>query len=242
MIEEFSDRVLWLDSGSSRLVGSPRRVVDAYRQAVAEEEGRAHRQAKDERARRVEAEAAAPPLEPEEEPASVTAKEAAPAAVEPEDEEPKEVLRWGSREAEVVAVRLLDGEGRERYFFDSGEEVCFELRVKARRPLADAVFGVGVFTPRGVECWGTNTHLEGYDSAGLEGSATARVICPALRLAPGTYLLDVAVHTREGVPYDYQRRVLSFTMTAGSDGVGIYFPEHRWEFTGGVRWRRRPGE
>ena len=61
-------------------------------------------------------------------------------------------------------------------------------------------------------------------------------------MAPGEYLLDVAVHSREGYPYDYQRRALSFTVTARNDGVGIYFPEHHWEFAGDIRWRERPDE
>ena len=242
MIEQFSDRVLWLDDGRCRLLGKPRFVVDAYRQAVAEEEGRAHQEAKEERARLMDAvEATAqPPDGASEAPPAAEPEEGAPETPEPAEAEPEEVLRWGSREAEVVGVRLLDGERRERYYFETGEEVCFEIEVEAGRPLADVVFGIGLFTPRGVECWGTNTHLEGYSSDGLEGEATARVVCPALRLAPGEYLLDVAVHTREGYPYDYQRRALSFTVTASSEGVGVYFPEHRWEFSGGVRWGSRP--
>lgn len=244
MIEEFSDRVLWLDDGRCRLLGKPRFVVDAYRQAVAEEEGRAHQEARDERARSLESDESEPepaPVEPvaEAQPEEEPDGPEAPAA---EDGEPEEVLRWGSREAEVTAVRLLDRERRERYYFDSGDEVCFEIEVAARQPLTDVVFGVGLFTPRGIECWGTNTHLEGYASAGLGSRATARVVCPALRLAPGEYLLDVAVHSRKGYPYDYQRRVLGFTVTARTEGVGIYFPEHHWEFAGDVRWRQRPDD
>ena len=245
MIEEFSDRVLWLDGGECRQLGAPRFVVDAYRKAVAEEEGRAHHEAKEERARLLEAaEPAPPPPEPEESKGSAAAEsesaEEAPSEEEPA--EPEEILRWGSHEAEVTAVRLLDRDRRERYYYESGEEVCFEIEVEARRPLDDVVFGVGLFTPRGIECWGTNTHLEGFASEGLDSAARARVICPALRLAPGEYLLDVAVHSREGYPYDYQRQVLSFTVTSRADGVGIYFPEHRWEFSGGIRWRERPEE
>jgi ABC-type polysaccharide/polyol phosphate transport system ATPase subunit len=258
MIEGYSDRVLWLDDGVCRLLGKPRFVVDAYRQAVAEEEGRGHREAKEERAQQLGSDRPVMALgepAPEGEPAA-SSEGAAPAGLEPEaapepepeavpekrPPEPEEELRWGSGEAEVTAVRLLDGERRERYYFESGEEVCFEIEVEARRPLADVVFGVGLFTPRGIECWGTNTHLEGYASAGLEAAATARVVCPALRLAPGEYLLDVAVHSREGYPYDYQRRVLSFTVTARAEGVGIYFPEHHWEFAGDIRWRERPDD
>ncbi len=246
LIEQFSDRALWLDRGRARLLGPPRYVADAYRQAVAEEEGRAHQEAKEDRSRRLAREEPAPsPKTPEAEGEAGPADGEGPAPDDggaPPAEEVEEVLRWGSREAEVTAVRLLDADGAERYYFDSGEQVCFEIAVTARRPLADVVFGVGLFTPRGIECWGTNTHLEGYVSSGLDGAAEVRLVCPALRLAPGEYLVDVAVHQRDGYPYDYQRRVVSFTVTSNTAGVGLYFPEHRWQFSGGIRWRRQPDD
>ena len=240
LIEDFCDRALWLDGGEKRLLGTPRRVADAYRQDVAEQEGRDHLEAKEERERqREEAERAA------EEPAEPVAQ--APQGGQPEggselgktEEEPQ---RWGSREAEIVRARLLDGSGTERYHFASGEAVTFEIEAVARAPLADVVFGVGVFTPRDIECWGTNTALAGRVSESMEGSATARLHCPALRLGPGEYLLDVALHARDGYPYDYHRRILSFSVTAHEGGVGVYFPEHAWEFDGGICWRAQRGD
>jgi ABC-type polysaccharide/polyol phosphate transport system ATPase subunit len=214
LVEGLCDRVLWLDNGVQRLVGTPRRVIDAYRQAVAEGEGEILRAAKQQRD-----EAAAEPQE----------AAAAPSAEEPEP------LRWGSREAEIVSVRLLAG-GSERYHLETGEEAVFEIRARAAQPLADFVFGIAVSTPRGHECWGTNTDLAGFVPAELDGEATVRLVCPALRLAPGDYLVDAAVHSRDGAPYDYHRKVLTFTVSSPWRGVGVYFPEHRWEFAGGVRW------
>ena len=38
-----------------------------------------------------------------------------------------------------------------------------------------------------------------------------------------------------------RRRALGFTVTAATGGVGVYFPEHRWEFTGGVSWGSAAG-
>lgn len=206
LVEGVCDRVLWLDSGRQRLVGEPRRVIDAYRREVAEREGEEHLAAKREREQ---------------------AGEAVP-----------EELRWGSREAEIVSIRLLAG-GEERYHVETGEDVAFEIRARADQPLDDFVFGIAVATPRGFEVWGTNTDLAGYVSGRFEGEATVRLTCPALRLAPGEYLVDVAVHSKAGAPYDYQRRALAFTVTAPQGGVGVYFPEHGWEFQGGVRWEEK---
>ncbi len=203
LVEGVCDRVLWLDNGRQRLVGEPRRVIDAYRRDVAEGEGEQHLAAKRER--------------------------------EEAGEGVSEELRWGSREAEIVSIRLLAG-GEERYHVETGEDVVFEIRARADQPLDDFVFGIAVSTPRSFEVWGTNTDLAGYVSGRFEGDATVRLSCPALRLAPGEYLVDVAVHSKAGAPYDYQRRALAFTVTAPQGGVGVYSPEHSWEFGGGVRW------
>ena len=111
---------------------------------------------------------------------------------------PFRILRGKLPQGEIGCIAFF------RIFFNPGAFLqSFEIEVEARRPLDNVVFGVGLFTPRGIECWGTNTHLEGYASEGLGPRATARVVCPALRLAPGEYLLDVAVHSREGYPYDF---------------------------------------
>jgi lipopolysaccharide transport system ATP-binding protein len=204
LVEGVCDRVLWLDNGRQRLVGEPRRVIDAYRQEVAAREGEEHLAAKRQR--------------------------------EESGEEVPDELRWGSREAEIVALRMLAG-GEERYLVTTGEDVVFEIRARAEKPLDDFVFGVAISTPRDFEVWGTNTDLEGYAAGLFEGEATVRLACPALRLAPGEYVVDVAIHSKEGAPYDYQRRALAFTVAAAAGGVGVYAPEHRWEFGGGLEWK-----
>jgi lipopolysaccharide transport system ATP-binding protein len=200
---------------------------------VAEEEGREHREQKEERQRR--------------EAAGGEGGSAGAGAGDRAAADGRRERRWGSREAEIVAARIVageataGGEGRsERYHLTSGEPVAFEIDVAAPRPLADFVFGVSVTTPRGTEVWGTNTHLAGLEPGALAGRATARLVCPALRLAPGEYLLDVAVHSRDGAPYDYWSHALGFTVTARDRGVGVYFPEHRWEVEGGVSWKEEP--
>jgi hypothetical protein len=114
--------------------------------------------------------------------------------------------------------------------------VAFELDVHAAEALDDFVFGVMVSTPRGETVWGTNTDLEDFRPRRLAGDATVRLACPELRLAPGEYLLDVAVHSRDGVAYDYWSHALAFTVTAPQRAAGVYLPRHGWEFAGGVGW------
>jgi lipopolysaccharide transport system ATP-binding protein len=234
LVQELCDRAVWLDGGQIALAGHPRQVVDAYREAIAEAEGREHKEAMD----------------------AAVAREAEPAAVGDGSDgsdggdrsgaagvgewlEPPvaaDALRWGSRAAEIVAARLEDGDGHETYHLHSGADARFVVEVRAEQPLDDFVFGIGIFTPRGVECWGTNTDLGGLRPRRLEGAATVVVRCADLRLAPGEYLVDLAIHARDGAPYDYRRQLFAFTVTARERGVGIYLPRHRWEFEGGIDW------
>ncbi len=215
LIEEICDRVVWLEGGELKESGLPRRVVDAYREWVAAGEGEAHQQAKEQREHEAE---------------------------EPEDEPQEEALRWGSGEAVIEQIRILVG-GEERYYFQTGDEVTFEISARAHRELEDFVFGIAIQTPRGDECWGTNTDLDGLVPSRLsKGPVTVRVRCPNLRLGPGEYLLDVAVHAGDGTPYDYRRQLASFSVTAPVRGVGTYFPEHEWAFSDSVEWERSGGD
>jgi ABC-type polysaccharide/polyol phosphate transport system ATPase subunit len=214
LVERMCDEVLWLRHGRIADRGDPKRVVDAYLTYVAGGEesllGREHGQAP--------------------EPA---ASEQAPAA-EPQAGGYHEG-RWGGREVEIVAVRLLDDRGSERHVYVPGERLAVELDVHASSPIDDFVFGIGIFSSEGVAVYGTNTHLEDFVPARLHGQATVRFEVENLRLVEGTYLLDVAAHKRDGTPYDYQRGLYTFRVKSHVKDVGLYRPEHRWVFSGGVQ-------
>jgi hypothetical protein len=61
----------------------------------------------------------------------------------------------------------------------------------------------------------------------------------SLDLAPGVYSVDAAVHARDGSPYDYRRDLLRFEVAADRPVTGVWNPERRWSFSGGVRWKSR---
>ena len=142
--------------------------------------------------------------------------------------------RWGSREIEIRAVRLLDGRGRGRHVFVPGETVTLALSVHAPRPVDDFVFGVGLFAADGTSIYGTNTDIEGFSPRRLEGDAEVRLTLEGLSLVEGTYLVDVAAHRKDGTPYDYLRGQHSFRVKSRTKDVGVYRPLHRWSFAGGA--------
>jgi hypothetical protein len=145
--------------------------------------------------------------------------------------------RWGSRQVEIVEVTLADGEGRPTFIFHSGDPVTIRLRIRAHQIVEDFVFGVGLFNADGVCCYGTNTDAEEMTPEHLNGDAEVAFHIDALELVEGTYKIDVAVHKRDGVPYDYHRLLYTFRVKSRTHDVGIYRPRHRWAFTGDVRFK-----
>jgi hypothetical protein len=147
--------------------------------------------------------------------------------------------RWGSREVEITDVALLDASGQQSFVFHSGDRVSIRLKVRATHPTDDFVFGIGLFNADGVCCYGTNTYLEDMDPEQLAGDAEATFSVDSLDLIEGTYKLDVAVHKRDGYPYDYHRLLYTFRVKSRTHDVGIYRPRHQWSFSPHVRFTPR---
>jgi energy-coupling factor transporter ATP-binding protein EcfA2 len=231
LVERFCDEALWLDQGRARGSGDPRRVVGQYVSDVEKAE-EATLAAGDARAREIAE--AAPVAEP---PAGglVEAVADAASADGPADMFRATEGRWGSREVEIHGVTLVGRDGQPAHVFQSGEPLTVALAVRAAQPVTDFVFGVGIFNADGVCCYGTNTDLEEYAPVTFSGTGEVRLRIDALDLVEGTYKLDVAVHRRDGYPYDYHRLLYTFRVKSRTKDVGIFRPPHRWEFSGDVK-------
>lgn len=209
MVTRFCDEALWLDHGVVRGHGDPRRVIDAYLTDVSAGENEALSRT----------------------PVVSTASSGDEAA----DMMKAVEGRWGSREAEILAVEFVRGDGSVAHVFESGEAVTIRMRVRAHQPLDDFVFGVALFSADGVCCYGTNTDIEGAEPGEFSGDAEVGFVIDSLCLVAGAYKVDVAVHRRNGVPYDYHRSLYTIRVTSRVNETGIVRPPHRWTFSSGIR-------
>jgi ABC-type polysaccharide/polyol phosphate transport system ATPase subunit len=234
VVERFCDEALWIDAGRARTHGDPRRVVDAYLTAVEETEGQLLATTT---AKAVAAVAAPPEAQPVEASDPSLEAQASQSPDEPEDMFRATEGRWGSREVEITDVTLLDHEGRPSFVFHSGDAMAVRMKVRAHAPTTDFVFGISLFNADGVCCYGTNTYLEEMEPDVLTGDVEATFAVDSLDLVEGTYKLDVAVHKRDGFPYDYHRLLYTFRTKSRTRDVGIYRPRHHWEFSAGVRFK-----
>jgi ABC-type polysaccharide/polyol phosphate transport system ATPase subunit len=213
LVERLCDDAVWLDAGEKRLEGDPKRVIGAYLTAVEQTE--------------------------KQQMAATTSKAvqgAAPSAATANMFQATEG-RWGSRELELAGVELLAADGQPSFVFHSGDAVSIRLRVRAIQAASDFVFGVSVFNADGVCCFGTNTDIEHMTSQHIDGEAEVTFAIDHLDLVEGTYKLDVAVHRRDGVPYDYHRQLYTFRVKSRTHDVGVFRPAHRWIFSPNVRFK-----
>lgn len=146
--------------------------------------------------------------------------------------------RIGSGSAIIHGARLLDAEGRPAGRLRSGDPARIEMEIEAREPLSDFVFGVAIATVSGNIVFGTNTEIDGLAPGRFFGKGRAILELPSLDLASGVYSLDVAVHGKDGSPYDYRRDLLRFEVTADSDVAGTWNPNRTWAFDGEIHWTK----
>ena len=220
LVERFCDDAVWLDSGLIKAVGDPKRVVDAYLSHVENQEEK-QLEADDIKTRKM-TETSSEPL---------TTGEATV-----DDMFQVTEGRWGSREVEILDVTLVGDDGKSAHVFHSGDRISVRVHINAEKSVSDFVFGVGLFNADGVCCYGTNTDLEQLVSKEIVGEGTVDFTIDSLDLVAGTYKLDVAVHKRDGYPYDYHRLLYTFRVKSRTNDVGIYRPRHKWKFPSNVRF------
>jgi len=225
LVERFCDQALWLDSGEKRGEGDPKRIVGAYMTSVERQEERflastdakAHVEADEHR--------------------TETPQGPVDAGDDATDMNRVGEGRWGTGGVEITGVTLQNDEGLTTHIFHTGEPVTLRLTVRPTKPIRDFVFGIGIFNAEGFCVYGTNTDIEDHEADLLSGEAEIALVIDALDLVEGTYKLDVAVHRRDGAPYDYHRFLYTFRMKSRVKDVGVYRPHHHWEFKGDVKFR-----
>jgi hypothetical protein len=218
LVTRFCDEALWLDGGVVRLQGDPKRVVDAYLLDVAGAENQT-----------LDEEAAERSL-----PGSPAGPDGSAPHDLPADMSKAVEGRWGSREVEISAVAFAGPNGQPGYVFHSGDPIDIRLQVRAREPVSDLVFGVGIFNADGVCCYGTNTDIEGAASGAMNGDGQVTFTIDRLDLVEGSYKIDVAAHRKNGAPYDYHRLLHTIRVVSAIKETGIFRPPHRWNFSGGI--------
>ncbi len=232
LVERFCDEALWMDSGSMKALGDPKRVVGAY---ITDVEVSEEQQLAAGDARAQESVAIVSPDEPA---SAVLPDHPVETASGPADMFRATEGRWGSREIEITDVQLNGPDNQPGHVFHSGDPLTVRITLRSPIENQDFVIGIGIFNAEGICCYGTNTSIEDLKAVRILGDAEAYFTIDSLDLVEGTYKLDVAVHKLDGYPYDYHRLLYTFRVKSRTKDVGIYRPRHAWRFSDGMAFDR----
>ena len=139
--------------------------------------------------------------------------------------------RWGSGEVEITEVGFLDGQGRGRRAFKTGEKMVVRLRYQAHTEVQQPVFGLAIYGSDGVQVNGPNTKLSDYTVESVEGAGEIDYIVDMLPLLEGTYELSAVVYDQNGLhAYDHQHRMYSFIVQRGAvkERYGMIYIPCQW--------------
>jgi homopolymeric O-antigen transport system ATP-binding protein len=130
--------------------------------------------------------------------------------------------RHGDGSAEVVRVELLDNAERSIVLVESGESVTIRILVRIHTELTEPIFGFLLRNRHGIHLYGTNTDLQQLRIGKTRRGEIVEISFPfECWLAPDSYSVTVAAHSREGVSYDWLDGVLLFQVVSQNTMDGV---------------------
>ncbi len=139
--------------------------------------------------------------------------------------------RWGSGEALITSVRMLDRWGQPTTLVHTEDEITLELGIRTGESVADPIFGLTLWTREGVEVWSQHTRDADFSVERIAGEVFVRFHVPRLMLLPGAYDVSASVVDRSLTTiYDFHRYCYPFFVETGPrrDSGGIVSLDGRW--------------
>jgi ABC-type polysaccharide/polyol phosphate transport system ATPase subunit len=126
-------------------------------------------------------------------------------------------VRWGSGEAAISGIELLDASGHSVTTVRTGDAVTFRLHYEFSQPIDKPVFGLAIYTIDGVHVTGPNTREANFVPDRLEGSGWVDFHVSRLLLVRGIYDLSVSLVDYSVLhAYDFRHRAFRFDVERGT--------------------------
>ena len=130
--------------------------------------------------------------------------------------------RHGDGSAEVLSAELLDDARRSVDLIETGDRVLARLRVRFHRDVDEPVFGFLIRNRHGIHAYGANTEQKAVPTGRiLRGEIVEVTFSFDCWLGTDLYNVSFAVHSAEGISYDWLDGVLFFRVVAETPVEGL---------------------
>ena len=206
-ISKYCDRVVLLNQGVKLGEGSPKEMIDAYKQVLVGQ----YVPAADDQSLLSDKE--------------ITAAAAAAAGTVKGEVNP-ELLEYGTKDAMITGYKITDDIGRETSALLKGKECTITMQVHFEHDIEAPIFAFTIKNIKGVEITGTNTMVEkAFLSPVRAGSDMEITFTQKIDLQGGEYLLSFGVTGFEKEEFQVYHRlydVINMTVISDKDTVGYY--------------------
>ena len=206
-ISKYCDRVVLLNQGVKLGEGSPKEMIDAYKQVLVGQ----YVPAADDQSLLSDKE--------------ITAAAAAAAGTVKGEVNP-ELLEYGTKDAMITGYKITDDMGRETSALLKGKECTITMQVHFEHDIEAPIFAFTIKNIKGVEITGTNTMVEkAFLSPVRAGSNMEITFTQKIDLQGGEYLLSFGVTGFEKEEFQVYHRlydVMNMTVISDKDTVGYY--------------------
>jgi ABC-type polysaccharide/polyol phosphate transport system ATPase subunit len=135
----------------------------------------------------------------------------------------------GTGEIRVLDVKVLDGNGRPRSRFGTGEDLVVAVTFHTTEPIPDPIFGVAIFRADGVYVHGPNTRFDQVLGGSYHGIYTFFIRWKQLPLLNGRYRLSVAVFDKSHLkPHVWHNQLYDFEIASEVEDHGLAMLDHAW--------------
>ena len=212
-IEQICERSYWIDNGVIRMEGRPRDVHPHYLEYMSNKSSEANSRS------------AAQKTDEKNDDAEATQTNSETSA----KEDTRSQNRWGSGEARMKSVTVLDSKGAERLSFSPEEQIKIHIEYHAKEKLPSAVIGLAIYKSDPTYYYGTNSLLDYSHTITLQEEGTIDLYLDSLPVANGSYTIDLALHRPDGFEYDFWKDICSISIVDPKNTPGLIHLPHRWE-------------
>jgi len=130
--------------------------------------------------------------------------------------------RHGDRSAEILSAAVLNSANQPADLIDSGESLLARLRVRFHRDIDDPLFGFLIRNRHGINAYGANTEQKGLKFGKVNAGEIVEVsFAFDCWLGSDSYSVSFAVHSADGVSYDWLDGVHFFRVVSAPPVEGI---------------------
>ena len=130
--------------------------------------------------------------------------------------------RHGDGRAEILGAELLNASRENAELVDTGEPLTARMRVRFNQECADPVCGFLIRNRLGIHAYGVNTEQKQLHLGNVEAGEVVEVTFAFdCWLGTDAYSVSFAVHSEEGISYDWIDGVLFFTVACAPPVEGI---------------------